>query len=70
MKTRIKKNKLFNSKMRSIYGRKWPDVKKILKSTTKIEIKDIRGIKDSQHLVELFLSPTPIMEFATGDLQS
>lgn len=68
-KPKAKRNKLFNDSMRSIYGRKWPDVKKILKNTTKIEIKDIRGIKDSQHLVELFLSPTPIMEFAPGDLQ-
>lgn len=68
-KPKAKRNKLFNNSMRSIYGKKWPDVKKILKNTTKIEIKDIRGIKDSQHLVELFLSPTPIMEFASGDLQ-
>ena len=60
---KAKRNKAFNNEMRSIYGRKWADVKRILKNTTELTLKDIRGFKDSQHLTELLLTPTSIFEF-------
>lgn len=57
---KAKRNKAFNSQMRSIYGRKWADVKKILKNTTEIHLRDIRGCIDC--LTEILLTPTPIFE--------
>jgi hypothetical protein len=68
MKTKAKKNKLLNSKMRSIYGRKWPKMKKILKNMTIIRLNDFKDIDDRRFL-EFSLSKSAIVELAPSEIQ-
>ena len=63
MKNKSKKNKILNSKMRSIYGRKWPKMKKILKNMTVVKLKDFGEIKDRRFL-EFSLENSGIVELA------
>lgn len=67
MKTRIKKNKLFNSKMRSIYGRKWSKMKKCLKNMTVVRLKDFKDIEDRRFL-EFPLTHSSIVELEPGEI--
>lgn len=67
MKSRIKKNKLFNSKMRSIYGRKWPKMKKLLKNMTVVRLKDFKDIEDRRFL-EFPLTHSSIVELESGEI--
>lgn len=66
-KTRIQKNKLFNSKMRSIYGRKWPKMKKLLKNMTVVRLKDFKDIEDRRFL-EFPLTHSSIVELEPGEI--
>lgn len=65
-KTRAKKNKLFNSKMRSIYGRKWSKMKKILKNMTVVRLNDFPNVKDRRFL-EYPLTHSAIVEFPSSE---
>ena len=67
MKTRIKKNKLFNSKMHSLYGRKWPKMKKLLKNMTVVRLKDFKGIED-RRFIEFSLTHSSIVELEPGEI--
>jgi len=69
MKTRIKKNKLFNSKMHQLYGRKWSKIKKIFKNTTVIRLKDFKDIEDRRFL-EFPLTHSSIVELEPGEISS
>lgn len=62
MKTKPRKTKLLNSKMRSIYGRKWPKMKKILKNMTVVRLKDFPNVEDRCFL-EYPLTHSVIVEF-------
>ena len=66
-KTRAKKNKLFNSKMRSIYGKKWSKMKKILKNMTVVRLKDFKDIEDRRFL-EFPLTHSSIVELEPGEI--
>lgn len=66
-KTRAKENKLFNSKMRSIYGRKWPKMKKLLKNMTVVRLKDFKNIEDRRFL-EFPLTHSSIVELEPGEI--
>lgn len=61
------RNKLLNSKMRSIYGRKWPKMKKRLKNMTVIRLKDFNDIKDRRFL-EFPMTHSAIVELAPGEI--
>lgn len=62
MKNKAKKNKILNSKMRSIYGRKWSKMKKILKNMTVVRLKDFPNVEDRRFL-EYPLTQSVIVEF-------
>ncbi len=66
MKNKAKKNKILNSKMRSIYGRKWSKMKKILKNMTVVRIKDFPNIEDNRFL-EYPLTHSVIVEFPPSE---
>lgn len=61
------RNKLLNSKMRSIYGRKWPKIKKLLKNMTVVRLKDFNDIKDRRFL-EFPMTHSAIVELAPGEI--
>jgi len=64
---KAKHNKAFNSKMRSIYGRKWPKMKKILKNMTVVRPKDFKDIEDRSFL-EFSLTHSSIVELEPGEI--
>ena len=66
MKIKLRKNKIFNSKMRSIYGRKWSKMKKILKNTTVVRLKDFHNVEDRRFL-EYPLTHSVIVEFPPSE---
>lgn len=66
MKNKAKKNKILNSKMRSIYGRKWPKMKKILKNMTVVRLKDFPNDEDLRFL-EYPLTHSAIVEFSPSE---
>lgn len=66
MKNKAKKNKIFNSKMRSIYGRKWSKMKKILKNMTVVRLKDFPNVEDGRFL-EYPLTHSAIVEFPPSE---
>lgn len=66
MKNKAKKNKILNSKMRSIYGRKWSKMKKILKNMTVVRLKDFPNVEDCRFL-EYPLTHSAIVEFPPSE---
>lgn len=65
--SKASRNKLLNSKMRSIYGRKWPKMKKLLKNMTVVRLKDFNDIKDRRFL-EFPMTHSAIVELAPGKI--
>lgn len=66
-KPKAKRNKLFNDSMRSIYGRKWSKMKKLLKNMTVVRLKDFNDIEDRRFL-EFPLTHSSIVELEPGEI--
>jgi hypothetical protein len=66
-KSKAKRNKLFNNSMHQLYGRKWPQIKKILKNTTVVRLKDFKDIEDRRFL-EFPLTHSSIVELEPGEI--
>lgn len=53
--------------MHSIYGRKWPKMKKLLKDMTVVRLKDFKDIEDRRFL-EFPLTHSSIVELEPGEI--